>query len=169
MGAVTSAAGWKRFLKYSGRIRAIAIDTSDVLLFRGSSGRTVLHELFKKKAFSQAYTKYSEAIEHDDRNAILYCNRAACALSLNRCGSLYSDTVLISSSTTQHRYMDACADAKKVGSVTCRIVVEHSRQNLQLRIGYRTRPRICEGMGTPGNGTGGESRYHYIVRTIRTC
>ncbi|KAI0757372.1 hypothetical protein C8Q80DRAFT_1282310 [Daedaleopsis nitida] len=52
------------------------------------------NELFKRNAFSQAYQKYSEAIEHDNKNAVLYCNRAACALGLNR-------------------YIDASADATK--------------------------------------------------------
>lgn len=40
--------------------------------------------LFAKNDFAGAYKKYSEAIQFDDKNAILYCNRAASAYGLNR-------------------------------------------------------------------------------------
>ena len=40
--------------------------------------------LFAKNDFPEAYKKYTEALRHDDKNAILYCNRAACSLGLNR-------------------------------------------------------------------------------------
>ena len=40
--------------------------------------------LFAKKKFTAAYKKYSDALEHDDKNPILYSNRAACCLNLNR-------------------------------------------------------------------------------------
>ncbi|KAI0735556.1 hypothetical protein C8Q76DRAFT_668229 [Earliella scabrosa] len=50
--------------------------------------------LFTKNDFSGAYNKYTEALKHDDKNAILYCNRAASSLGLNR-------------------FMDAAADAGK--------------------------------------------------------
>lgn len=36
--------------------------------------------LFVKSQFLFAHRKYTEAIRHDDKNAILYANRAACAL-----------------------------------------------------------------------------------------
>ncbi len=39
---------------------------------------------FKKKEYQQAYLKYTDAIENDERNAVLYANRAACSLSLRR-------------------------------------------------------------------------------------
>ncbi|RPD81620.1 hypothetical protein L226DRAFT_541311 [Lentinus tigrinus ALCF2SS1-7] len=39
--------------------------------------------LFAKNDFSAAYNKYTQALHHDDKNAILYCNRAACSLGLN--------------------------------------------------------------------------------------
>ncbi|KAH9846628.1 hypothetical protein C2E23DRAFT_890715 [Lenzites betulinus] len=47
--------------------------------------------LFLKGNFSRAYEKYSQAIKHDDGNAILYCNRAACSLGLNRYIEAYTD------------------------------------------------------------------------------
>ena len=45
--------------------------------------------LFSKGNFSGAYNKYTSAIELDSQNAILYCNRAACAFSLGK----YDDSV----------------------------------------------------------------------------
>ncbi|KAI0735557.1 hypothetical protein C8Q76DRAFT_668224 [Earliella scabrosa] len=50
--------------------------------------------LFIKNDFKRAYAKYTEALKHDDKNATIYCNRAACSLGLNR-------------------YMDASTDARK--------------------------------------------------------
>lgn len=38
--------------------------------------------LFQAGKFKEAYIKYSEAIELDDTNAILFANRAACCLGL---------------------------------------------------------------------------------------
>ncbi|KAM5537085.1 hypothetical protein V8D89_009231 [Ganoderma adspersum] len=43
------------------------------------------NELFSKKDFTGAYQKYTEAIQHDGKNAVLYCNRAASAFGLGRC------------------------------------------------------------------------------------
>ncbi len=43
--------------------------------------------LFVKNDFSGAYKKYTEALQHDSSNAVLYCNRAACSLGLNRLSS----------------------------------------------------------------------------------
>jgi Flp pilus assembly protein TadD len=40
--------------------------------------------LFVKKDFAGAYKKYTEALEHDGKNAILYSNRAACSIGLKR-------------------------------------------------------------------------------------
>ena len=40
--------------------------------------------LFSKKNYGAAYEKYTEAIEEDRNNAILYANRAACSLNLKR-------------------------------------------------------------------------------------
>ena len=44
--------------------------------------------LFLKNDFAAAYQKYSAAIKLDNKNAVLYCNRAACSFGLNRCGTL---------------------------------------------------------------------------------
>lgn len=40
--------------------------------------------MFAKKNFAGAYKKYSEALKHASNNPVLYSNRAACCLSLNR-------------------------------------------------------------------------------------
>ena len=40
--------------------------------------------LFVEGKYAAAYDKYSEAIAQDDGNAILYANRAACSLRLNK-------------------------------------------------------------------------------------
>ncbi len=48
--------------------------------------------LFIQNDFNGAYDKYTQAIRHDDKNAILYCNRAASSLGLNR----YAVSTLVS-------------------------------------------------------------------------
>ena len=40
--------------------------------------------LYINKDFAGAYEKYTQAIRHDDKNAVLYSNRAAASLALNR-------------------------------------------------------------------------------------
>ena len=40
--------------------------------------------LFIKNDFEGAYKKYTEALQYDDTNAVLYCNRAACSYGRNR-------------------------------------------------------------------------------------
>ncbi|KAI1797526.1 hypothetical protein LXA43DRAFT_1056655 [Ganoderma leucocontextum] len=62
-----------------------ALDQAERLKTQGNT-------LFAKNDFTGAYQKYTEAIKHDKKNAILYCNRAACAFGLNR-------------------YIDSCTDA----------------------------------------------------------
>lgn len=44
--------------------------------------------LFVENDFAGAYNKYTQALRHDDKNASLYCNRAACSLGLDRCVGL---------------------------------------------------------------------------------
>ena len=46
--------------------------------------------LFIKNDFAGAHKKYTEALKHDDKNATLYCNRAACSLGLNKCALVKS-------------------------------------------------------------------------------
>ncbi|TBU64671.1 hypothetical protein BD310DRAFT_806101 [Dichomitus squalens] len=55
--------------------------------------------LFAKNDFAGAYNIYTEAIQQDDKNAILYCNRAACAFGLNR--NRHFDTTLRSLQATE--------------------------------------------------------------------
>ncbi|KAG1804702.1 uncharacterized protein HD556DRAFT_1225627 [Suillus plorans] len=43
------------------------------------------NELFKKQDYIGAIIKYTEAIALDDKNAVLYANRAACNHALNKC------------------------------------------------------------------------------------
>ena len=46
--------------------------------------------LFIKNDFGGTHKKYTEALKHDDKNATLYCNRAACSLGLNKCALVQS-------------------------------------------------------------------------------
>ncbi|KAH9927533.1 uncharacterized protein BXZ73DRAFT_78555 [Epithele typhae] len=57
------------------------------------------NELFVKNDFGAAYKKYSAAIKLDPKNAVLHCNRAACAYGLNRSAS---DASAISRSVRGH-------------------------------------------------------------------
>ena len=50
--------------------------------------KTEGNALFVKNDFTGACQKYTEAITHD-KNAILYCNRAACAFGLNRYNGIW--------------------------------------------------------------------------------
>ena len=45
------------------------------------------NKLYAAKGYRGAHTKYSEAIELDKENAVLWANRAACALAMNKCVS----------------------------------------------------------------------------------
>ncbi|EIW64990.1 uncharacterized protein TRAVEDRAFT_62337 [Trametes versicolor FP-101664 SS1] len=51
---------------------------------RAASLKAEGNALFKAKDHRGAYEKYTQAISLDDKNAILYCNRAACSLALAR-------------------------------------------------------------------------------------
>ncbi|KAF9791984.1 hypothetical protein BJ322DRAFT_1215294 [Thelephora terrestris] len=54
--------------------------------------------LFAKKNFKGAHRKYTEALKYDSENPVLYSNRAACSLGLNR-------------------YLDASVDATKATEI----------------------------------------------------
>ena len=59
----------------------------DLLMAQLSQAAILKNEgnaLFVKNDFSKAYKKYTAAINLDKENAVLYCNRAACAFDLNR-------------------------------------------------------------------------------------
>lgn len=40
--------------------------------------------LFEQKEYSEAYDKYTEAINIDAENAVLFSNRSACSFALGR-------------------------------------------------------------------------------------
>lgn len=42
------------------------------------------NRFYVAKDYPAAYFKYSEAIEVDKQNAVLYANRAACSLAMNK-------------------------------------------------------------------------------------
>ena len=52
------------------------------------------NELFSKKDFTGVYQKYSQAIQHNAKNAVLYCNRTTCAFSLGRYGHVFDWLVM---------------------------------------------------------------------------
>ena len=74
--------------------------------------KTEGNALFSKSDFAGAYQRYTAAIQLDSENAILYCNRAACAFALGR----YDDASSLSTLRLMScpRYLDSCTDATKV-------------------------------------------------------
>ncbi|KZT06215.1 uncharacterized protein LAESUDRAFT_184557 [Laetiporus sulphureus 93-53] len=64
--------------------------------------------LYAKQDYLAAYKKYSDATEIDDKNAVLYANRAACSLGL-KC------------------FSDVVADAQKVFGLGTRVL--HLREH----------------------------------------
>lgn len=46
--------------------------------------KTEGNALFSKGEWSAAYDKYAEAVQYDDQSAILYADRAACAIHLQK-------------------------------------------------------------------------------------
>ena len=42
------------------------------------------NKLYVGKDYAAAYGKYSEAIDLDSKNAVLYANRAACSLTMDK-------------------------------------------------------------------------------------
>ena len=62
---------------------ALAMATSqDVTKVRAEALKAEGNALHLARKYKQAYAKYSEAIEVDDKNAILYANRAASSLEM---------------------------------------------------------------------------------------
>lgn len=43
------------------------------------------NKLYVAKDYAAAYFKYSESIEADGKNAVLYANRAACSFAMSKC------------------------------------------------------------------------------------
>lgn len=43
------------------------------------------NKLYIAKDYAAAYFKYSEAIEADNKNAVLYANRGACSFAMDKC------------------------------------------------------------------------------------
>jgi hypothetical protein len=69
------------------------------------------NKLFTAGRFAEAQEKYTEAIVHDDQNAALFANRAACALNLkecvhwipSRCAGPHLDTAIVTLNLMQPR------------------------------------------------------------------
>lgn len=72
--------------------------------------------LFSKKNYGAAYKKYTEAIEEDGSNAILYANRAACSLNLKRFALNFASERLII--FIHGRFLDTHDDAYKVRPIS---------------------------------------------------
>ncbi|OJA20368.1 hypothetical protein AZE42_09500 [Rhizopogon vesiculosus] len=66
------------------------------------------NELFRNQDYVGALTKYSEALTLDDKNAILYANRAACHYGLNKYLDAVDDAQMVTVTATY-----ALADWKK--------------------------------------------------------
>ncbi|KAJ8692608.1 hypothetical protein PTI98_009906 [Pleurotus ostreatus] len=63
---------------------------------------------YLQKNLEAAANKYSKALEIDDKNAVIYCNRAACRLG-------------------QSRFVDACDDARKAVKLDPQYIKAHAR------------------------------------------
>jgi hypothetical protein len=111
--------------------------------------------LFVKKNFKGAYKKYTEALKHDEKNPILYSNRAACSLGLNRYAYVSMRVQVRGLIKAHKRYLDASADATKVIIFAC--TRETSSRRLIQTAGYENRPCIRKSMGTPGISKNGLS------------
>jgi len=51
------------------------------------------NKLHQNGEYQGAYAKYSEAIQKDSKNAILYANRAASSLALKKYGAFFLQTM----------------------------------------------------------------------------
>jgi len=70
--------------------------------------------LFGKQDYVGASQKYSEAIALDDKNAVLYSNRAACFQHMGRQVLFVGHRVSLLMQST--RYLDALSDSEKVSA-----------------------------------------------------
>lgn len=57
--------------------------------------------VYKGGDYTAAYAKYSRAISKDEKNPILYSNRAACSMMLKQCVYRALSTMRISPTTLQ--------------------------------------------------------------------
>lgn len=77
--------------------------------------------LYVAKDYAATYGKYSEAIEIDSKNAVLYANRAACSLAIDK----YAFSFVILGAyilTNVLRFLDA-ADDCIIASIPCPITL----------------------------------------------
>jgi tetratricopeptide (TPR) repeat protein len=108
----------------------------------------VLHQ---NRQFQAAYNKYSEAIKEDPKNAVLWANRAASALSMKKWVLwLRRARGLI----ICFRYLDAVSDAEKV--LTPRTHLQST--NGPGFLGYHLRSKLRESVGT--------SRYRMSCKSL---
>ena len=92
--------------------------------------------LFVKGDLEAAFAKYTEALGYDDRSAVLYSNRAACCLGLDRCVFIPMRG-RIGELSDSDRYLEASTDATKVHEyreLRCRLVLEGLCFYCRLRI-----------------------------------
>lgn len=60
----------------------MASESQDDIKARAEAFKAEGNALHLARKYKQAYAKYSEAIELDDKNAVLYANRAASSIEL---------------------------------------------------------------------------------------
>ncbi|KAF4596552.1 hypothetical protein EYR38_007939 [Pleurotus pulmonarius] len=80
-----------------------AADSARVAELKGEG-----NAFFLQKNLEAAANKYSKALQIDDKNAVIYCNRAACRLG-------------------QSRFVDACDDARKAVELDPQYTKAHAR------------------------------------------
>ena len=87
--------------------------------------------LFAKKDFARASKKYTEALKHDGENAILYSNRAACSLGLNRYGCV-STQACIDKLNDAHVKVSGCEYGRHEGEYTQYTCVSHPHRLIRM-------------------------------------